>query len=143
MAPPPPEVEVSPPEVCEAASKGPAEAPSEAPELCEHGFGPECAKCKALWSARSPVAACVCCLVEEQAVYFEPCGHFVCCEACARRCADCPICREKIVRVADSLRPHKGGTKRHLPTEEKKKEKKKVPPGPTPQSSIAPEEAET
>mmetsp|Transcript_13803 Transcript_13803/g.41742 ORF Transcript_13803/g.41742 Transcript_13803/m.41742 type:complete len:119 (+) Transcript_13803:72-428(+) len=70
-------------------------------ELCEHGFGPECAACALLWSSEAQrEAECVVCRAAPAAARVEPCGHADFCADCLRQLSDCPICRVKITRVS-------------------------------------------
>jgi len=39
---------------------------------------------------------CKVCMDRETNTVFLPCGHLVCCEACAKSLSDCPICRSVI-----------------------------------------------
>ena len=72
-------------------------------EVCEHGFGPECLQCRALWE--QDVAMCIVCFSAEQSVAIQPCGHSEFCRDCARRVSECPICRVKITRLGTKAEP--------------------------------------
>jgi len=39
---------------------------------------------------------CRVCMDKETNTVFLPCGHFVCCETCAKSLSECPICRDVI-----------------------------------------------
>lgn len=42
---------------------------------------------------------CCVCLSEEKDTIFYPCGHYHCCNDCAKKLKDCPICRTNIEQL--------------------------------------------
>jgi hypothetical protein len=44
---------------------------------------------------------CVVCMDAPRNTVFLECGHVACCRNCSKRLVECPICRQKIVRVVD------------------------------------------
>jgi hypothetical protein len=41
------------------------------------------------------------CLDAPRNTVFLECGHVACCRNCSKRLSDCPVCRQRIVRVVD------------------------------------------
>ena len=42
---------------------------------------------------------CKVCMMNEITILFTPCGHLVACKECASSLFQCPICRNKIIRI--------------------------------------------
>jgi E3 ubiquitin-protein ligase MUL1 len=48
---------------------------------------------------------CIICFENPRNTVFLECGHVACCKLCSMRLVDCPICRQRIVRVIEIYTP--------------------------------------
>jgi hypothetical protein len=46
---------------------------------------------------------CLICLDLEKDTIFYPCGHYYCCDNCAKKIKECPVCRNEIVFALNKL----------------------------------------
>lgn len=65
-------------------------------------FSPDCVHVNIMKSRVFESTSCTLCVIRNREMLFVKCGHVVCCEQCAAKITECPICREfisKTVRV--------------------------------------------
>lgn len=55
--------------------------------------------------------ACKVCLNRDAEILFEPCHHYITCSDCAPSVANCPMCRERIVKFIKTSFPSSSTTK--------------------------------